>query len=270
MPLIRGHHSFDDQFTQIPNEWLRDKRLSLATRGLLAQIMSHRPGWSITLENLAFANDIGRDAIRTCINQLLEVGYLTRSNERERNSRGQVAGYVYTTQTPPMQDEPTVDYPTQGKLPLKKNNPLEEQLKETNAQILEPEFNLFWELYPRKVGKKAARLAYSKAVSSNGSLEILTGTKRLLADPNLPEPQFIPHPATWLNEGRWDDEPYPERKKTPDQVIESGKKKLERDKEITQSIIAEMQESKAKTSAPPKCQHGNSIVSCKACLKALN
>ncbi len=53
------------------------------------------------------------------------------------------------------------------------------------------------------------------------------------------------------------------------QVVES-KQKLARDKEITQSLIAEMQEAKAKTSAPPKCKHGNSIASCKPCLKALN
>ena len=35
MPLIRGYHSFDDHFTQIPNSWLRDTRLSLKAIGLL-------------------------------------------------------------------------------------------------------------------------------------------------------------------------------------------------------------------------------------------
>jgi len=64
MPLVRGRHSFDDQFTQIPNAWLRDNRLSLQARGLLAQLMSHAPGWNITQESLAKANNIGRDAMR--------------------------------------------------------------------------------------------------------------------------------------------------------------------------------------------------------------
>ena len=41
MPLIRGHHTFDDQFVQIPNAWMRDNRLSLKARGLLAQIKTH-------------------------------------------------------------------------------------------------------------------------------------------------------------------------------------------------------------------------------------
>ena len=76
MPLIRGHHSFDDHFTQIPNAWLRDSRISLGAKGLLAQLLSHSPGWRISQESLAYSNGIGRDAIRTLINELLDAGYL--------------------------------------------------------------------------------------------------------------------------------------------------------------------------------------------------
>jgi hypothetical protein len=76
MPLIRGHHSFDDHFTQIPNDWLRDKTISLGAKGLLAQLLSHAPGWRISQESLARDNGVGRDAIRTLINELLEAGYL--------------------------------------------------------------------------------------------------------------------------------------------------------------------------------------------------
>jgi predicted transcriptional regulator len=41
--------------------------------------------------------------------------------------------------------------------------------------------------------------------------EMMDGVRRLAADPNLPEKQFIPHPATWLRRCGWLDEPYPER-----------------------------------------------------------
>jgi hypothetical protein len=113
MALIRGHHNFDDQFTQIPNAWLRDKRISLAAIGLMAQLMSHRPGWEITQENLAHANGCGRDRIRTIIDELLNAGYLKRSEERQRNSAGQLAGYDYVT-CDPMQDSPMLGFPTQA------------------------------------------------------------------------------------------------------------------------------------------------------------
>jgi hypothetical protein len=117
MPLIRGHHSIDNQFTQIPNAWLRDPRLSLGSIGLLAQLLSHQPGWSISQESLARANGIGRDMMRTLLGELMAAGYLRRSEQRQRNEAGQLAGYVYTTQDPegvqPMLAEPTQAEPTQ-------------------------------------------------------------------------------------------------------------------------------------------------------------
>jgi len=120
MPLIRGHQSFDDHFTQIPNAWLRDTRLSLAAKGLIAQLMSHKPGWQISITNLAMANGVGKDAMRTILNELLDAGYLSRSEKRERNAKGFLGGYVYTTKDPepfdtaadcPRLDEPTLDEP---------------------------------------------------------------------------------------------------------------------------------------------------------------
>jgi hypothetical protein len=70
-------------------------------------------------------------------------------------------------------------------------------------------FELFWSVYPRRVGKTAALKAFDKAVKTVGLDTVLQGVQRLADDPNLPDKQYIPHPATWLNEGRWDDEPYP-------------------------------------------------------------
>jgi hypothetical protein len=72
-------------------------------------------------------------------------------------------------------------------------------------------FDLFWSEYPRKVAKEGARKAFAKAEKMVGAEIILAGVRRFAADPNLPEKQFIPHPATWLNRGSWDDEPLPDR-----------------------------------------------------------
>lgn len=73
-------------------------------------------------------------------------------------------------------------------------------------------FDRFWNVYPRKAGKQAAVKAWAKAIKSTSPDVIVDGASRFAADPNLPEKQFIPHPATWLNAGRWDDEPLPGRK----------------------------------------------------------
>lgn len=74
------------------------------------------------------------------------------------------------------------------------------------------DFIEFYDVYPRHVGKQAAARAFKKAAKKVSPSVIITAAERLAADPNLPEKQFIPHPATWLNQGRWEDEPLPERR----------------------------------------------------------
>lgn len=71
------------------------------------------------------------------------------------------------------------------------------------------QFAEFWNHYPRKVGKRAAETAYRNATKRADESTILEGVKRYATDPNLPDPKFIPHPATWLNRDGWLDEPEP-------------------------------------------------------------
>jgi len=66
------------------------------------------------------------------------------------------------------------------------------------------EFERFWESYPRKVGKKVAEKALAKALRETSIDTIIEAVARQA--PLWTEPKFIPHPATWLNAGRWADE----------------------------------------------------------------
>ncbi len=214
MPLIRGHHSFDDHFTQIPNDWLRDKRISLGAKGLLAQLLSHAPGWRISQESLGRDNGVGRDAIRTLINELLEAGYLMRSEERERGEKGYLGGYTYTTQ------DPTQDNPTQDNPLLKKNITKNNNLKNNERIYSDSQFDSFWSYYPKKVDKGAALRAFRKAAKTQDLALVIEGAKRYAEDPNLPEKQFIKNPATWLNAEAWNNGPLPKRKTTDSKALE--------------------------------------------------
>jgi hypothetical protein len=62
------------------------------------------------------------------------------------------------------------------------------------------EFDRFWALYPRKVGKDAARKSFSKALKNSNAEDILAGLRRYSFSP---DPQYQPHASTWLHEGRW-------------------------------------------------------------------
>jgi predicted transcriptional regulator len=138
MPLIRGQHSFDGRYAQIPNFMLRDKKLSLDTIGLLAQLMSHSPGWRVSQESLAKANNVGRDSIRRMIRELVEAGYLSVSEKQVHNEKGYLAGYTYTTKDPdavtqePSLVEPLLAEPTKADKAHKNTNNQEDNVKENN------------------------------------------------------------------------------------------------------------------------------------------
>ncbi|MFZ3569458.1 hypothetical protein ACNYS0_21130 [Streptomyces sp. BH034] len=74
-------------------------------------------------------------------------------------------------------------------------------------------FDEFWDAYPRKVAKGNARTAYAKAIKRGADPAALaTAAARHAAQWRAAhtEPRFIPHPATWLNAERYDDEPEPQ------------------------------------------------------------
>lgn len=66
-------------------------------------------------------------------------------------------------------------------------------------------FDAFWSAYPRKVGKRTALAAYARACKRANADDILTGLLRQV--PAWTDPQYVPHPTTWLNRDGWLDEP---------------------------------------------------------------
>ena len=64
--------------------------------------------------------------------------------------------------------------------------------------------------YPRKVGKPAALRSIQKAIDGFGGDKVLQATKRFAAKwKTVPvsEMAFCPHPATWFNQERFNDDP---------------------------------------------------------------
>ena len=69
------------------------------------------------------------------------------------------------------------------------------------------DFDTFWAQYPRKVGKIAGKKAFDKAIKLTTLEQLLQGVELLKRETAGKELEFIPHPASWLTAGRWDDEP---------------------------------------------------------------
>lgn len=67
------------------------------------------------------------------------------------------------------------------------------------------DFSAWWAAYPHKVGKKAAEKAYETARKSVSAKVLLDGVRAYIR--TKPADRAWCNPATWLNQGRWEDQP---------------------------------------------------------------
>lgn len=67
-------------------------------------------------------------------------------------------------------------------------------------------FDRFWEAYPRKVGKVKALAAFQKVTAPVDILLSAIAEQKKSPQWQKDDGQFIPHPATWLNGKRWEDQ----------------------------------------------------------------
>lgn len=92
-----------------------------------------------------------------------------------------------------------------------------EKDKDTNKEK-ELLFERFWKAYPRKVNKPGAKRAFDKLGVDEALLQtMLTAIDKQKRTAQWQENggQYIPHPATWLNGHRWEDEVCTGKKQNP-------------------------------------------------------
>lgn len=78
-----------------------------------------------------------------------------------------------------------------------------------DARKPDGDFEVFWQAYPAKIGKKAAAAAWSKARDKPPLADLLDAL--ILYRQTKPPDRDWCHAVTWLNQGRWADEPPPPR-----------------------------------------------------------
>jgi hypothetical protein len=67
------------------------------------------------------------------------------------------------------------------------------------------QFDEFWEIYPNKVGKPAARRAFPGALCKVSLTDLIVGLRRYMV--HKPADRQWLNPATFLNQERWADQP---------------------------------------------------------------
>ena len=103
-------------------------------------------------------------------------------------------------------------------------------------------FDEFWKLYPNKTGKGAARKAFEK-MKCAGIIEKIKAaveSQRKSEQWRKDGGQYIPHPATWINQERWDDEGLQATRKP----IIANSKAVIHDRDVS-AIVLSLEASKA-------------------------
>jgi hypothetical protein len=107
----------------------------------------------------------------------------------------------------PIQSNPN-PYPNPNTNPNPNPNP--SPWRKESAKTDSIDFDVFWEAYPRKESKPAAKKAFDKIHPDEQLMQkIITSIRAWKESAQWKENggQFIPYPASWLNQQKWNDVP---------------------------------------------------------------
>ncbi len=79
--------SITREFTQIPNELLRNPNISHKAKSILCLLLSNREGWTSYIETIKKFSKEGDEAIRSGLSELEEHGYLLRVRYRDKQTK---------------------------------------------------------------------------------------------------------------------------------------------------------------------------------------
>ena len=94
--------------------------------------------------------------------------------------------------------------------PIQNESESESESKKETAQARQARFDRFWAAYPRKEAKPRALAEFTKLNPDDDLLaRMLSAVEHWQRSAQWQEEngKFIPHPATWIHQKRWEDEP---------------------------------------------------------------
>lgn len=152
-------------------------------------------------EYFASLYGVSKQSISSWISQLSSKKYISTSLEYKDGTMEILNRYIKL-----------FEYPIQEIL----NTPIQKNLKDNNTSFNNTSntivrktdndclFDKFWTKYPKKVAKPSAQKAFKRIKVTDSILaDMLTAIDTMKT---TTKQEFIPYPATWLNQKRWEDE----------------------------------------------------------------
>lgn len=215
------------------NYHLKEKDMSLKSKGLLSLMLSLPPDWDYSINGLISICKENETSIKSSLDELKKFGYLEVIKLMPNETETGRIEYVYNIYEIPKQgvEKQGVDFlgvefldlENQGQLNIEDkilnnkdiDNILEENYNKRNAESSfesdsdEELFNKFWKEYPKKVSKEKAKKWFIKNKPSEELVNLMI--KQLKRFKTLKQwkdkdGQYIPYPSSWLNAHSWEDE----------------------------------------------------------------
>lgn len=205
------------KYTVLNNGIFRDENISAKSLGILAKMLSLPDNWEFSETGLCsiFRKD-GRDSIRSGLKELEENGYLVRS--RVRDESGKLTSAEWTVSDQPMLENPMLENPMlENRTQYNTQEFITKEFITKDIPPISPKgekdcsdlFNQFWNAYPKHIAKQSAVKAFEKLKPDEKLLEAMLKAIARQKESKQWEKDggaFIPYPATWLNQRRWEDE----------------------------------------------------------------
>lgn len=209
-------------YSDVPHALWTLPTLAAAPRLILGWLHSHDAGYLGTITVNRIRREFGTSSVSKYLSEIEEAGFIAV----DRHQNGHAAKIVLLMD--PWEDlfdlparsrlgtspesaryQPDLGAPVSARVEDHSEKNSSGDQKEPSSASPTERFDRFWSRYPRAVGKPAARKAFKSAVKRSGLEAIQQGYRAWEAfwrDGKVPE-QFIPHPATWLNQERYNDAP---------------------------------------------------------------
>lgn len=206
--------------------WL-DERLSMLDKGILIEIDSldnGEDGCFASNEHLAKFCQCSERKVSESISKLVSLGYVNVASfdGRKRFLRSCLEKTASQTSKNCEADSQK----------LRDSNTSRNTRRNTNKSIsrigadneIYHGFDDFWRTYPRKVSKPTAIRAWNKLKPSDDVQSAIAAdiSKRLASEWAGKDIQYIPHPASYLNQRRWEDETTSGMTQEPSRIYEDA------------------------------------------------
>ena len=164
----------------------------------------------ISNEKLADICGKSLSAIKRSLHDLNKNGFIRTRVER----KGKLITRRYISETALLEKlrkeskSPKMDEgKSKNAIEVKPKNGLENKSSINKTKEYSSAFNEFWVAYPRKINKKKAWASFQKIEPKLYSTIMHAISQQIKTDQWTKDGgKFIPHPTTWLNGERWDDE----------------------------------------------------------------